>query len=55
MYDKERMKKPRLRRILLVAGLLLLCSGLLALAFALWPAQTAQVTATLPPTLFAPP
>jgi hypothetical protein len=45
----------RLRRFLLVFGLLLLLSGLFAIGFALWPRPDAHMIATLPPTLFAPP
>jgi hypothetical protein len=49
------MKSPHLRTILLVLSLLLICGGLFAIGYALWPISNAQLTATLPPTLFAPP
>ena len=45
----------RLRRFLLVFGLLLFAAGLLTIAFVLWPQPNAHMIATLPPTLFAPP
>jgi hypothetical protein len=43
------------RRLLLVASLLLVLCGLLAIGFALWPLQNAQIIATIPPTIFTPP
>ncbi|MFM8320622.1 MAG: hypothetical protein ACKOC5_06860 [Chloroflexota bacterium] len=45
----------RTRSLVLLAGLLLIAGGLLALGYAGWPIETARLTATLPPTLFAPP
>lgn len=47
--------KPTARRLLLVASLLLILCGLLAIGFALWPLQNAQVIATLAPTIFTAP
>jgi uncharacterized membrane protein len=54
MYYTKDMKYT-IRRLLLIASLLLVVCGLLAIGFALWPLQNAQVIATLPPTVFAPP
>lgn len=45
----------KLRLSLLILGLVLLCSSLIALAYAYWPIDTAIVGVTLEPTLFSPP
>jgi hypothetical protein len=47
---------PRsLRLLLFTCGLLLMCCALIALAYALWPAESTRLQATLAPTLFSPP
>jgi hypothetical protein len=51
----DTLLSTRNRRFFLIASLVLIVCGLLALAFAFWPMKPAEVIVTLPPTLFAPP
>jgi hypothetical protein len=46
---------PRLRLALFLFGLLIVLCSLAALGYAFWPVEGLAVTATLEPTLFAPP
>lgn len=45
----------RNRRFFLIASLVLVACGLLALAFVFWPLEPVEVIVTIPPTVFAPP
>ena len=50
-----RKPSPRLRIILFILGLLIICCALVALGFVLWPLPDTNLQVTLPATLLTPP
>lgn len=50
-----RKPSPRLRIILFILGLLIICCALVALGFVFWPLPDTNLQVTLPATLLTPP